>query len=422
MLLEIWRDYQDETESESRSTPKLAEPPHVRDRLVQEICFLAENVRDKSTRKGMNPEALFSRHNSQILDYAEESKRSGSSLGMARPQSAMSSDGRETPLSPSNEASRRADLSCTIHEDVTSANQKLNYVHFGEVCIRLRETLTKEMEQLEADVLFLHGCLDNAADIRSHAGSPALTREPTIAELREERSLLEKELLSRETAPATPTVNKPIFTPTSTTVGKKMPSLGPINSRLRPAQRPTSGESHKSTPLRATHYIAPSVASPDSASVSSDKPVSSTDQTVTSPEGALSSFGDTAPTPPYGDNFESSNNANRRFISDNYDMDSLSITSPPSSVTRPNPTERHSYRGTEGDMIRRRDGSRNRRRNMSPAQVKVVPVGSILDPQADSESGRSFLPTPPPGEKPQLPRPGSADRFRKMVMQYREAT
>jgi len=55
MLLEIWRDYQDETESESdcQSTRKLAEPPHVRERLVQEICFLAESVREKSVRKGM---------------------------------------------------------------------------------------------------------------------------------------------------------------------------------------------------------------------------------------------------------------------------------------------------------------------------------------------------------------------------------
>ena len=57
MLLEIWRDYQDETRSESerhnRSPYKLPEPPHVRERLVQEICFLSESVREKSLRKGM---------------------------------------------------------------------------------------------------------------------------------------------------------------------------------------------------------------------------------------------------------------------------------------------------------------------------------------------------------------------------------
>lgn len=46
--------------------------------------------------------------------------------------------------------------------------------------LSIRETLTKEIEQLEADVVFLQGCLDNAADMRSCGGTPALSREPTI--------------------------------------------------------------------------------------------------------------------------------------------------------------------------------------------------------------------------------------------------
>ena len=52
-LLDIWRDYQEETDAISCSLPTLAEPPLVRERLVQEICFLAESVRAKSSRKGM---------------------------------------------------------------------------------------------------------------------------------------------------------------------------------------------------------------------------------------------------------------------------------------------------------------------------------------------------------------------------------
>ena len=43
-----------------------------------------------------------------------------------------------------------------------------------------RETLEKEMEQLERDIAFLHGCLDDEASLRSCGGTPALSREPTI--------------------------------------------------------------------------------------------------------------------------------------------------------------------------------------------------------------------------------------------------
>lgn len=53
ILLDIWRDYKEETETRVQSTPKLAEPPHVRERLIQEICFLADNVREKSVKKGL---------------------------------------------------------------------------------------------------------------------------------------------------------------------------------------------------------------------------------------------------------------------------------------------------------------------------------------------------------------------------------
>ena len=57
------------------------------------------------------------------------------------------------------------------------------------------------------------------------------------------------------------------------------------------------------------------------------------------------------------------------------------------------------------------------------ARAKVVPVGSVLGLRADSPNSRHLLPTPPPEEdRPPLSRPNSAQRFRKMVMQYRDST
>ena len=51
-LLEIWRDYRDET---TRTTPKpiLPEPPGLRGRLVQEIQFFVDNVKDKAKSQGV---------------------------------------------------------------------------------------------------------------------------------------------------------------------------------------------------------------------------------------------------------------------------------------------------------------------------------------------------------------------------------
>ena len=53
MLLEIWREVREESEETSRAQSSLPEPPDQRDRLVQEICFFVENVKEKAKRKGM---------------------------------------------------------------------------------------------------------------------------------------------------------------------------------------------------------------------------------------------------------------------------------------------------------------------------------------------------------------------------------
>lgn len=50
-LLDIWRDYRDETNENCKE--KLPEPPGLRDRLVQEIQFFLENVKEKSRLQGL---------------------------------------------------------------------------------------------------------------------------------------------------------------------------------------------------------------------------------------------------------------------------------------------------------------------------------------------------------------------------------
>ncbi|XP_076462816.1 uncharacterized protein LOC143295136 [Babylonia areolata] len=414
MLLEIWRDYQDETESETPKVHTLAEPPHIRERLIHEICFLAEGVREKSLRKGMNPSDLFSGHNSNILEYAEEAKRSGTSLGQRRPVSALSLDGRHTPLSPSELATSRSLLSETIHDDVSSTADKLNYMHFDQVCSQLRDTLKREAEQLESDVLFLQGCLDQAADTRSQAATPSLSREPTLTELREERSLLEKELLSAQHLPTAPTVSKPSFLAKPSTPAGKVPALTPVKTRLRPAAGidRNPNKTKAAAPLKASHSLHPApsadhqgfAASPDSYTrVSPDSyssPATLGSHRASGRQTCDVNFLDTPPNP---------TTTTTTTTHPRSDADSGSGSAP----------------GEGSVAVRRHEGSgtgTGRRRSLSPARVTVVPVGSV-GVNVGVGGGRPFLPAPPPSaEKPQLPRPSSAERFRKMVMHSRETT
>ena len=50
-LLDIWRDYRDETTG-GLNQKSFPEPPVFRDRLRQEICFFVESIREKADEHG----------------------------------------------------------------------------------------------------------------------------------------------------------------------------------------------------------------------------------------------------------------------------------------------------------------------------------------------------------------------------------
>ncbi|GFN90775.1 coiled-coil domain-containing protein 24-like [Plakobranchus ocellatus] len=250
MLLEIWRDIREETNDNLVAQSTLPEPPNLRDRLVQEICFFVDNVKDQAKRKGIDPEHILKGHNSDILDYAADRARPES----ARSRASRSSDGRETPmavLSP-----ERLDLAYSMTDQVDAVNKQLNFMDFGEVCLSLRSYLEKEVEQLLEDVQFLQTCLDEAADSRD-CPTPALTsREPTLTELKEERSLLEKELFATEKMTSTPVVNKPMFNTANRVLPRTPPTpTGERSPKSLPAARVTLSAMGSLGPLRANHEV-----------------------------------------------------------------------------------------------------------------------------------------------------------------------
>ncbi|KAH9514169.1 Coiled-coil domain-containing protein 24 [Bulinus truncatus] len=263
-LLEIWGEVRKER-SDTASSPRfLPEPPNQRDHLIKEICFFVESVKEKAKQKGVNPELILKKHNSGVINYASEVAYPGSTMSPL----SWSSDGRETPLISVSKVRYQAS---EVKEKLEAVNKQLNYLDFDKVCENLRSTLIKEINQLLEDAQFLQTCLDNEVDIRDCVTPGPLSREPTLAELREERSLLEKELLATGSLTATPFVNKPKFnldnilpwTPPSSSDSSL--SFTPNLSETSSPEEHSVGSplyTSKSKPLKASHNISVSTTSP----------------------------------------------------------------------------------------------------------------------------------------------------------------
>ncbi|XP_005101822.1 coiled-coil domain-containing protein 24 isoform X2 [Aplysia californica] len=433
MLLDIWREMRDEEENNATARRGLPEPPNQRERLIQEICFFVDSVKEKAKRKGFDPDHIFKKHNSSVLDYAKEQSRPGSSAG----HSSRSSDGRETPLmvvSPD-----RLSAAYELEDGIEAVNKQLNYLDFDRVCENLRKTLEDEVNQLLRDIQFLQGCLDCQADVRDCITPRNTSREPTLTELREERSQLEKDLLSSDVIAPTPAVNKPLFNNTHSPTSKVALS---------------SATPSRIAPLRADHNIgAPNIGTnilkisssgfEAGDSVGHQVKLTTTDHHGLSPSG-LRSLAENS-----NSGAEEVNVANRPEIGARATKSDGDVVSPhPSSLSLLMESGRGAPSGsaslplpTPPSVSKRGDGvtlNPARRRTASPGRVRVVDVTKIVD----SRLGKSCVITPPNGqsatvaaatnsdlsEQPLVSahdgtaalRPSSANRFRKMVMGCRD--
>ena len=145
-LQEIWRQVREDSDLEvaeigtSEMPTSLPEPPAVRERLVQEIQFFVEYLKQRSEEKGQAVGPLVnSPGNREILNYVARSNfkgdrelmsrgSSGSGGTCSRPMSAVSlNDGRETPLrlhTPTSEEGRYVLVLSNIN-DVTLPSPQL---------------------------------------------------------------------------------------------------------------------------------------------------------------------------------------------------------------------------------------------------------------------------------------------------------
>ncbi|XP_071511316.1 coiled-coil domain-containing protein 24-like [Diadema antillarum] len=265
-LLSIWQDYREETEEETRASPLtsiLPEPPGLRDNLRSHIRMLLECVREKAKDEGRETEVILARHNNEVLDYVSDdlSRNASPGMNLQRPGSSWSSrDGRETPMrmTPSSDSDRLSGTS-TVSDQVDSVKDQLNILRIDEVANQLRTTLEEEISQLLKDSGFLQECLEEERDFRCQSRMSSVSREPSIQELKEERSRLEADLKTRSQPSAISIINsvqgKKSSLPNSP--NKRLPSpLGPptrVSPKLRPSPPPSAGLTGRMAPLKAPH-------------------------------------------------------------------------------------------------------------------------------------------------------------------------
>ncbi|XP_077981052.1 coiled-coil domain-containing protein 24-like [Glandiceps talaboti] len=256
-LLEIWRDYRDETNGLMPRRKRLPEPPKVRENLVGHIKLLVGSLKEKAKEEGMDPDAVFSKRNNDVLDYVMREKlRKGSESqnnAAKRPSTASSSrDGRETPfrMTPSSDVDMLSATS-TLSDQVDSVKGHLNILKIDEVVQQLRQNLADEIEMLLQDITFLQDCLEDESNFRAESVLSLNQIEPTIQDLKEERSRLERECHSP--LPVTPPGKRTVLPPTRKLVAPQKPSSAKMKPQPLPSQ--PRGPKSKSSPMKANHGI-----------------------------------------------------------------------------------------------------------------------------------------------------------------------
>ncbi|XP_078353739.1 coiled-coil domain-containing protein 24-like isoform X2 [Oculina patagonica] len=202
-LLEIWQDYREETDKEERDQAlqrhlnKLPEPPMIRENLKKEIKMFVEMLQQKAREEGRNSASVLSKEESNVVNYVFESTARPSSSS-SRPSTAHSSrDGRQTPMraTPSSDGSR---CTSSLSDHLDSMNDKLNALEIDRITDHLRQLLLEEKEGLLGDIAFLQDCLMEESDYRDQVTS-SVEQEPSLKDLRDLGTKLEKELLHNVT-------------------------------------------------------------------------------------------------------------------------------------------------------------------------------------------------------------------------------
>ncbi|XP_008263599.1 coiled-coil domain-containing protein 24 isoform X1 [Oryctolagus cuniculus] len=169
----------------------LAPPPLLRELVRQELRQLLQGLRHKAICEGRDQAQAWVQYSPRVLRFALEEPRSDLpeqetlQLRATEPRAqgaASRGDGREQSFAGS----------MSSHRDISIIKDQLNVCNIDQVAAHLRGLLEEECRNLEREIPILQHCLEEELARACQPSKAAL--EPTLAELKEQKKAMEREL------------------------------------------------------------------------------------------------------------------------------------------------------------------------------------------------------------------------------------
>ncbi|XP_072129745.1 coiled-coil domain-containing protein 24 isoform X1 [Mobula birostris] len=197
MLWEIWQSMRTSRLTSCHSQAShavLPESPAIKDLLRKEIQLLLLNIQNKAHKEGRDESDALSCYNPDVVSFAlgqnkaaNMPNRSGN-LKNAKDKWIVLQSSQTVNNSESESFSSLSHLK----NDVEAVKEKVNITNIDEIVVHLQSILQEESKMLEKYIQFLQECLEEE---HNYSLEPKIQiAVPSIAELREERKILEQDL------------------------------------------------------------------------------------------------------------------------------------------------------------------------------------------------------------------------------------
>ncbi|XP_051712521.1 coiled-coil domain-containing protein 24 isoform X2 [Oryctolagus cuniculus] len=149
----------------------LAPPPLLRELVRQELRQLLQGLRHKAICEGRDQAQAWVQYSPRVLRFALEEPRSDL---------------------PEQETLQLRATEPSSHRDISIIKDQLNVCNIDQVAAHLRGLLEEECRNLEREIPILQHCLEEELARACQPSKAAL--EPTLAELKEQKKAMEREL------------------------------------------------------------------------------------------------------------------------------------------------------------------------------------------------------------------------------------
>ncbi|KAJ1167375.1 hypothetical protein NDU88_007767 [Pleurodeles waltl] len=255
-LLDLWREvrltgFSPTQRLPTSSCPVLADPPAIKNMVKQEICMLLFSIRQRARKEGRDENQALAKYNPHVVSFVMGAGRAGS--GVCRPSSTRGRNGgQERPNRPwtAGRSSVAGDDERSVSSlssgsslagDLEDLKEKFNISDIDEVVAHLQSVLEEECRTLEKDIAIMQNCLEDEHCFAAELMAP--TPEPTLAELKEERRALERDLQLGQSEPNAFPASKKLSQKPLEQCSRPLESSGRIPAKTAKCPRPSTTSS-----------------------------------------------------------------------------------------------------------------------------------------------------------------------------------